>query len=53
MTIADILITEAYRWAFERDRPGFAAAYAALIFFLLLGWSMISVRAAKRVEAEQ
>ncbi len=47
----DILISEAYRWAFARqDQFGYAAAYAALIFVLLLGWSVISVRAAKRAE---
>jgi len=47
----DILISEAYRWAFERnDRFGFAAAYAALIFVLLLGWSLISVKAARAAE---
>lgn len=47
----EILITEAYKWAFERgDRYGFAAAYGAMIFGALLIWSWISVRIAKRVE---
>ncbi|MCB9507534.1 MAG: extracellular solute-binding protein [Myxococcales bacterium] len=33
----DILITEAYRWAFERgERYGYAAAYGVLIFGVLL-----------------
>jgi len=33
----DILITEAWRWAFARQgRYGYAAAYAALIFILML-----------------
>jgi arabinogalactan oligomer/maltooligosaccharide transport system permease protein len=34
----DILVSEAYRWAFTRDAQyGYAAAYAVLIFFLLAG----------------
>ncbi len=34
----DILVSEAYRWAFTRDAQyGYAAAYAVLIFLLLLG----------------
>ena len=33
----NILVTEAYRWAFERgERYGLAAAYAVLIFIVLL-----------------
>jgi arabinogalactan oligomer/maltooligosaccharide transport system permease protein len=33
----DILVTQAYRWAFERgQRYGMAAAYATLIFLILL-----------------
>jgi arabinogalactan oligomer/maltooligosaccharide transport system permease protein len=33
----DILVSEAYRWAFTREAQyGYAAAYAVLIFFLLL-----------------
>lgn len=36
----EILISEAYRWAFTRGhRYGYAAAYAVLIFLVLLGWS--------------
>jgi ABC-type sugar transport system permease subunit len=31
----DILITEAFRWAFERDRWGMAAAYSTVIFLIL------------------
>ena len=47
----DILISEAYRWAFARqEQYGYAAAYAALIFVLLLGWSIFSARLARRVE---
>lgn len=47
----DILISEAYRWAFARqEQYGYAAAYAALIFVLLLGWSAVSNRLARRAE---
>ena len=47
----DILISEAYRWAFARqEQYGYAAAYAALIFVLLLGWSFVSQRVARAVE---
>jgi arabinogalactan oligomer/maltooligosaccharide transport system permease protein len=36
----DILVSEAYRWAFTRDNQyGYAAAYAVLIFLLLAGGS--------------
>jgi len=35
----EILISEAYRWAFTRGhRYGYAAAYAVLIFGVLVGW---------------
>ena len=38
----EILISEAYRWAFTRNyRYGYAAAYSVLIFFVLLGWSRL------------
>ncbi len=38
----DILVSEAYRWAFTRDRQfGYAAAYAVLIFVLLAAGSRI------------
>ena len=48
----DILISEAYRWAFARkEQYGYAAAYAALIFLLLLGWSWVSSRVARAAEA--
>jgi arabinogalactan oligomer/maltooligosaccharide transport system permease protein len=36
----EILITEAYRWAFTRqEQYGYAAAYATLIFMVLLAYS--------------
>jgi arabinogalactan oligomer / maltooligosaccharide transport system permease protein len=41
----DILVSEAYRWAFTREAQyGYAAAYAVLIFLLLLATSRISDR---------
>lgn len=41
----DILVSEAYRWAFERNQQyGFAAAYAVLIFIILLGYSTLTQR---------
>lgn len=47
----DILISEAWRWAFSRqEQYGYAAAYAALIFVVLLGWSFVSQRIAQKVE---
>jgi arabinogalactan oligomer/maltooligosaccharide transport system permease protein len=48
----DILVSEAYRWAFARgERYGYAAAYAVLIFLILLGYSRITRRAAGREAA--
>ena len=41
----EILISEAYRWAFTREAQyGYAAAYAVLIFIVLLGFTKISDR---------
>ncbi len=41
----DILISEAYRWAFQRqEQYGYAAAYATLIFFILLGYTLLTRR---------
>ncbi len=38
----DILISEAYRWAFTRQNQyGYAAAYAVLIFLLLSGFTRL------------
>ena len=48
----DILVSEAYRWAFTRDAQyGYAAAYAVLIFLLLAGATRIGERAARRADA--
>ncbi len=51
----DILITEAYRWAFIRyERYGLAAAYATLIFVILLGYTYLTSRVTKKArEAAQ
>lgn len=39
----EILISEAYKWAFDRqEQYGYAAAYAVLIFFVLLGYGLFS-----------
>ena len=47
----NILVTEAYRWAFERgERYGLAAAYAVLIFIVLLGWSWLNSRVSRATE---
>jgi arabinogalactan oligomer/maltooligosaccharide transport system permease protein len=41
----DILVSEAYRWAFTRDKQyGYAAAYAVLIFALLAIGSRVFAR---------
>jgi arabinogalactan oligomer/maltooligosaccharide transport system permease protein len=41
----DILVTQAYRWAFERgQRYGMAAAYATIIFLILVGWTLLANR---------
>lgn len=41
----DILVSEAYRWAFQRNEQyGFAAAYSVLIFCVLYVWSKITNR---------
>jgi len=48
---SDILITEAYRWAFERaDRYGLASAYALIIFVILLGYTLLANRMARATE---
>jgi arabinogalactan oligomer/maltooligosaccharide transport system permease protein len=49
----DILVSEAYRWAFQRNEAyGFAAAYSTLIFLVLLGYSWITRRAGEGATAE-
>ena len=49
----NILVTDAYRWAFERgERYGMAAAYATIIFLILLLWTVFGTRIVRRREAE-
>ncbi len=41
----DILVSEAFRWAFQRNEQyGFAAAYSVLIFCVLFAWSQVTKR---------
>jgi arabinogalactan oligomer/maltooligosaccharide transport system permease protein len=48
----DILVSEAYRWAFTRNAQyGYAAAYAVLIFLLLVVGTRVGNRVAGRSEA--
>ncbi len=45
----NILVTDAYRWAFERgERYGMAAAYATIIFGILLLWTVFGARIVRR-----
>jgi arabinogalactan oligomer/maltooligosaccharide transport system permease protein len=45
----DILVSQAYRWAFTRGhRYGYAAAYAVLIFLILLIQSTLLRRASEK-----
>lgn len=46
----DILITDAFRWAFERDRYGYAAAYSTIIFLLLLVFTLVTNKATKATQ---
>jgi arabinogalactan oligomer / maltooligosaccharide transport system permease protein len=46
----DILVSEAFRWAFQRNEQyGFAAAYSVLIFVVLFLWSQVN----RRLTAEE
>jgi arabinogalactan oligomer/maltooligosaccharide transport system permease protein len=47
----NILVTDAYRWAFERgDRYGMAAAEGTLIFLILLLWTVFGTRIVRTKE---
>jgi ABC-type sugar transport system permease subunit len=49
----NILVTDAYRWAFERnERYGMAAAYGTVIFLILLLWTVFGTRIVRRKEDE-
>ncbi len=48
----DILVTDAYRWAFERgERYGMAAAMGAIIFLILLAWTLLGSRVGRKEPA--
>ncbi|MCB9564809.1 MAG: sugar ABC transporter permease [Kofleriaceae bacterium] len=47
----DILVTNAYRWAFERDEYGMAAAYATIIFLILLLWTVFGTKVTRKEAA--
>ncbi|MBI3071319.1 MAG: sugar ABC transporter permease [Deltaproteobacteria bacterium] len=47
----NILITEVYRWFKVHNRYGIAAAYAVIIFFVLVFWTIATNRLKRRVEA--
>jgi arabinogalactan oligomer/maltooligosaccharide transport system permease protein len=50
--MTNILVTDAYRWAFERgDRYGMAAAEGTLIFLILLLWTVFGTRVVRTKEA--
>ena len=46
----DILVTQAFRYAFEQYRYGYAAAYATIIFGILMAYTMITNRITKATE---
>ncbi len=47
----DILVTDAYRWAFERgERYGMAAAMGTVIFLILLLWTVFGTRVTRKTE---
>jgi arabinogalactan oligomer/maltooligosaccharide transport system permease protein len=47
----EILITQAYKFAFQKYRYGYAAAYAVVIFLILLIYGTIQNRATRATEA--
>jgi arabinogalactan oligomer/maltooligosaccharide transport system permease protein len=48
----EILVSEAYRWAFSRgNRYGYAAAYAVIIFFVLVLYTRATARLVKQEAA--
>lgn len=49
----EILVTEAYRWAFNREgQYGYAAAYSVLIFFMLLFATRVTSRKKSKIPTE-
>jgi len=47
----EILVTQAYKFAFERYRYGYAAAYSTVIFGILLVYGTIQNRVSRATEA--
>ena len=47
----EILITQAYKFAFQRYQYGYAAAYATIIFGILLVYGTIQNRVTRATEA--
>jgi len=47
----EILVTQAYKYAFERYRYGYAAAYSTIIFGILLVYGTVQNRVSKATEA--
>jgi arabinogalactan oligomer/maltooligosaccharide transport system permease protein len=47
----EILVTQAYKFAFERYRYGYAAAYSTVIFGILLVYGVVQNRVSKGTEA--
>jgi arabinogalactan oligomer/maltooligosaccharide transport system permease protein len=46
----EILVTQAYKYAFERYRYGYAAAYATIIFLILLVYGVFQNRVTRATE---
>lgn len=49
----EILVTRAYKVAFEEYRYGYAAAYSVVIFLILLIYGVFQIRATKATEASR
>lgn len=50
----NILVTDAYRWAFERgERYGIAAAEATIIFAILLLWNVLGARLVRKKDDDE
>ncbi|HZI04014.1 MAG TPA: sugar ABC transporter permease, partial [Archangium sp.] len=47
----EILVTQAYKFAFQRYRYGYAAAYSTVIFGILLMYSVVQNRLSRATEA--
>lgn len=47
----EILVTQAYKYAFQRYRYGYAAAYSTIIFGILLLYSVVQNRLSRATEA--